>query len=315
MIYKIGFPLTVFLFQLVFCDNSTWQIASYSEQKFVIKKQSLNEERVESSRVRGELGIIADNSKISFFINWGDFANISDANVYYHTNSYGFWEENWEMSDNGQISYSPDPMLMILEILSSDSIIIGIRPKNNNDIRYIFNTTGLRNHLNNNIAFHNIFSGSISDSSNITKIINEENIKTIFHEKIMIKRDTRAVRYIVQDNKNYFFKPIWFNNNVLENFSVGKHTNKLFYFNRWLKKKGVLFTGIDIRIAKYFKNIPDIITYDSIFSIESKGNSIVGYRIDINDFYKVSFPGSNKEEVESIVTFLKNRIIEKNNVL
>ena len=109
---------------------------------------------------------------------------------------------------------------MILEILSSDSIIIGIRPKNNNDIRYIFNTTGLSKHLNNNIPLYNIFSNSISDSSTIAKIIDEKNIKTIFHEKIMIKRDTRTVRSIVQDNKNYFFKPIWFNNSVFENFSV-----------------------------------------------------------------------------------------------
>tara|TARA_B100001057_G_scaffold312693_1_gene312776 strand:- start:151 stop:1050 length:900 start_codon:yes stop_codon:yes gene_type:complete len=299
----------------VFCDNSSWQTVVSSKQNFVIKKQSLNEERIKSSRIRGELGIIADSSKLSFFIDWGDFANISDANIYYYINRYGSWEENWEMSDNGQISYSPDPMLMILEILSSDSIIIGIRPKNNNDIRYIFNTTGLRKHLYNNISLYNILSNSISDFFSNTDIINEKNIKTIFHEKIIIKRDTRVVRSIVKNNKNYFFKPIWFNNNVFESFSVGEHTNKLFYFNRWLKRKGVLFTEKDIRIAKYFKNKPDIITYDSIFSIESEGNSIIGHRININDLYTASFPGSNKEEVESIVTFLKNRIIEKNNVL
>ena len=160
-----------------------------------------------------------------------------------------------------------------------------------------------------------MFSDSILDSSTSANIIDEKHIKTFLHEKIMIKRDTRTVRSIVQNNKNYFFKPIWFNNNVIENFSVEEHTNKLFYFNRWLKKKGVLFTEKDIRIAKYFKKKPDIITYDSMVSIESKGNSIIGYRININDFYTVSFPGSNEEQVQSIVTFLKNRIIEKNNVL
>ena len=138
MIYKIGFFIAIFIFQFIFCNNSTWETVSFSKQKYVIKKQSLNEERVNSSRVRGELGIIVDNSNLSFFINWGDFANISNANIYYNINDYGFWEENWDMSDNGQISYSPDPILMILEILSSDSIIIGIRPKKNNDIRYIF---------------------------------------------------------------------------------------------------------------------------------------------------------------------------------
>ena len=315
MIYKISCFLIVFLFQFILCGNSTWQTVHSSKKKIVIKKQSLNEEIVKSSRVRGELGIIANNLQLSFFINWGDFANISDANIYYYINNYGFWEENWEMSDNGHVSYSPDPILMFLEILSSDSIIIGIRPKNNNDIRYIFNTTGLRKHLNNNIPLYNIFTNSISDFSNVGSINDEKNIKTIFHEKIMIMRDTRTVRSIVQNNKNYFFKPNWFNKSVFENFSVGENTNNLFYFNMWLKRKGVLFTDKDIRIAKYFKNKPDIITYDSIVSIESKGNSIIGYRININDFYTASFPGSNKEEVGSIVTFLKNRIIEKNNVL
>ena len=134
MIYKIGCFLIVFLFQFILCGNSTWQTVHSSKKKIVIKKQSLNEEIVKSSRVRGELGIIANNLQLSFFINWGDFANISDANIYYYINNYGFWEENWEMSNNGQISYSPDPKLMILEVLSSDSIIIGIRPKNKNEI-------------------------------------------------------------------------------------------------------------------------------------------------------------------------------------
>ena len=50
-------------------------------------------------------------------------------------------------------------------------------------------------------------------------------------------------------------------------------------------------------------------------SIKSKGNSVIGYRININDSYTASFPGSNEKEVQSIVAFLKNRIIEKNNVL
>ena len=78
---------------------------------------------------------------------------------------------------------------------------------------------------------------------------------------------------------------------------------------------GIVLNEEFYKIAKYFKNKPDIITYDSIFSIESKGNSIIGHRININDFYTASFPGSNKEEVQSIVTFLKNRIIEKNKIL
>ena len=38
----------------------------------------------------------------------------------------------------------------------------------------------------------------------VGSINDEKNFKTILHEKIMIKRDTRTVRSTVQNNKNYF---------------------------------------------------------------------------------------------------------------
>ena len=314
MICNNGFVLVVFFFQLIFCNDFSWSTIKSKKQNFIIRKESINEERVNSARVRGNIGILADSSRISFFIDWGEFANISDANIYYHLNSYGFWEENWEMSNNGHISFSPDPKLMILEILSCDSIIIGIRPKNKNEIRYIFDTKGLSSHLKNNISFNNLLSNSVSDSLFIKYIEDKNNIDPIIEKAIMIKRDTRTVRSLVKNNKDFFFKPIWFDDNVIKNFSTDKNTNNLFYFNRWLKRKGVLFTDKDIRIAKYFKQRPDIITYDSIISIESKGNSVIGYRIHINNYYIASFPGSKEVEVKSLVTFVKNRILELNKI-
>ena len=314
MVCKRGFFLVLLFYQLIFCSDFSWKTINSTEQNFIIEKESINEERVSSARVRGKLGIIANSSGFSFFVDWGEFANISDANIYYHLNSYGFWEEDWEMSNNGQISYSPDPKLMILEVLSSDSIIIGIRPKNKNEIRYIFNTEGLSSHLKNNISLSYLLFSSIPDSLFITHIVDNKNIRSILKKTIMIKRDARAVRSIVKNNKDFFFKPIWFNGDVIKNFSINKNTNSLFYFNKWLKRKGILFTDKDIRIARHFKKRPDIITYDSIRSVESKGNNIIGYRIYINNLYSASFPGSRELEVRSLVTFVKNRILELNSI-
>ena len=314
MVRKSWFFLVLLFYQLIFCRDFSWKTINSTNQNFIIEKESINEERVSSERVRGKLGIIVNSSRFSFFIDWGEFANISDANIYYHLNSYGFWEENWEMSNNGQISYSPDPKLMILEVLSSDSIIIGIRPKNKNEIRYIFNTEGLSSHLKNNISLNYLLFSSIPDSLFISRIDDNKNIRSILKKTIMIKRDARAVWSVVKKNKKFFFKPIWFDENVIKSFSIDKNTNSLFYFNKWLKRKGILFTDKDIRIARYFKKRPDIITYESIRSVESKGNKIIGYRIYINDLYSASFPGSKELEVQSLVTFVKNRIIELNSI-
>ena len=95
---------------------------------------STNEERITSERVRGDFKIYCDGKSLSLLINWGEFANFSDANIYYYLNNYGLWEENWVMSKNGERSYSPDPLLLLMELTTTDSLTIGIRPKYSNEI-------------------------------------------------------------------------------------------------------------------------------------------------------------------------------------
>ena len=60
-------------------------------------------------------------------------------------------------------------------------------------------------------------------------------------------------------------------------------------------------------MSRVAKN-PVIIPYDTIYDVNLKGNSIVGYRININNKYFTTFTSSNKDQVQSIVLFLKNRI-------
>ena len=139
--------LIVFLTNICLPSVQGWESKLREDGKLIISNLSLNEERVFSSRVRGKLSIILDNQNLLLAINWGDFANLSDANVFYNIKEYGLFEEDWKLSNDGKVAYSPNPVLMLLEILVSDTLIIGIRPKYNNEIRYTFNISNLSEHL------------------------------------------------------------------------------------------------------------------------------------------------------------------------
>ena len=133
------------------------------------------------------------------------------------------------------------------------------------------------------------------------------NIKQIFNKDILIKRDARFVKYKTRHNDLFFFNsflnPVNFDKNLL----TSNNTSDLFYFNKWLRRKGVLFTDVDIRIFKFFKDSPTVIPYENIDSLSLKGNDITGYRIHLNNKHIASFPKSTKDEVQSVFTFLKNR--------
>ena len=62
--------------------------------------------------------------------------------------NYGLWEEDWSMAKNGEISYAPDPLLLLMQLTTMDSLAIGIRPKYLNEIRYYFNIIGLSDIIN-----------------------------------------------------------------------------------------------------------------------------------------------------------------------
>ena len=93
-----------------------------------------------------------------------------------------------------------------------------------------------------------------------------------------------------------------------KNYQLEVSDGILFFFNRWLKKTGTLFTEKDIRVVKFLNRSPVIIPYDTIYDVNLKGNSILGYRININNKYLTTFTSSNKNQVQNIVLFLKNRI-------
>ena len=95
--------LIVFLTNICLPSVQGWESKLREDGKLIISNLSLNEERVFSSRVRGKLSIILDNQNLLLAINWGDFANLSDANVFYNIKEYGIFEEDWKLSNDGEL--------------------------------------------------------------------------------------------------------------------------------------------------------------------------------------------------------------------
>ena len=304
-----------FIFNLILCNsvNSTWYIEKGINQNnnnayIFLSNSSTNEERITSERVRGEFKIYCDGHNLNLLINWGEFANFSDANIYYYLNNYGLWEENWVMSNNGERSYSPDPLLLLMELTTTDSLTIGIRPKYSNEIRYYFNNKGLAEIIwkNQNIfgQYSDLIKNVFNDSSNVD---DKTYLKSKLQSFISRKQDTRSLRISLYENDKFFFKPIWYQSKLVSSHHINSNSNNIIYFNRWLKKKGTLFTDNDIRVTKIFTNKPKIIKYTDIHNVKVKGNMVIGYSIHINDKYFTSFSKIKKNQAEEIKNFIINR--------
>ena len=307
--------LVTILLNLILCNNidRSWIIdkgynQSTGREFIALVNTSTNEERITSERVRGEFKIYCDGKNLNLLINWGEFANTSDANIYYYLNDYGLWEENWIMSNNGERSYSPDPLLFLLQLTTTDSLAIGIRPKYSNEIRYYFNNKGLSTIISEN---QNIFG---EYSSIIKQVFDNSYIgkdKTYFKNKlrsfISNWHDARSLRVSLNENDKFFFKPIWYESKLLSTGLTDSGSNNIIFFNRWLKKKGTLFTDNDVRVTKLFSKKPKIIQYADIHDVEVKGNTVTGYRIHINNKYFSSFSNIKKNQIEEVKNFLINR--------
>ena len=119
--------------------------------------------------------------------------------------------------------------------------------------------------------------------------------------------DARSLRVSLNENDKFFFKPIWYESKLLSTGLTDSGSNNIIFFNRWLKKKGTLFTDNDVRVTKLFSKIPKIIQYADIHDVEVKGNTVTGYRIHINNKYFSSFSNIKKNQIEEVKNFLINR--------
>ena len=315
MIPRLIIAFTSFV-SFVLCNNSgNWLVKSgYSpdaDKNFIfLSNTSTNEERITSERVSGKFTIYCDGDRLSLSINWGEYANLSTGNVYYYMSNYGLWEEDWSMAKNGEISYAPDPLLLLMQLTTTDSLAIGIRPKYLNEIRYYFNIIGLSDIINSNQDIFGEYSQIINEVfRDSNKTSGKENLNNILSDYISKEIDLRSLRVKLFDNDKFIFRPIWYESKLEASHNISAGDKNIIYYNRWLKKKGTLFTHEDIRVTRMFVKAPKIIPYKDITDVQIKGNIISGYRLHINNRYLTSFSRTKKDKVEQIKKFIINRSI------
>ena len=228
-----------FLLSLIFCNNSgLWSVENgynlgAAKNYILLSNTSTNEERITSERVRGKFTIYCDGVRLSLSINWGEYANLSTANVYYYMGGYGLWEDNWKMSNSGEISYASDPLLLLMQLTTTDSLAIGIRPKYLNEIRYYFNISGLTEIINSNQDIFGEYSQIISkvfhDSDKTSGKVSQYNMLKDYISKEM---DIRSLRVKLFDNDKFVFRPIWYESKLEASHNITTDDSKIIYYNR-----------------------------------------------------------------------------------
>ena len=247
-------------------------------------------------------------------IDWGEYANESIGNVYYYIYDYGLWEENWRMSKNGDISYSEDPLLLLAQLMTNDSLAIGIRPKYSNEIRFYFNNSDLVDIIYDNKEIFSEYSDMFKQFFIAYETPPEkQELKNAFDGYISKQMDLRELKISLSKKDRFVFSPIWFESKLDHFQHSGTSDENIFYFNKWLKKKGTLFTSAKIIVTKMFKKEPMVIAYKDVKRVEVKGNKIIGYRIHVNDKYLTHFSKIEKNKVVELKNFILNRSLDAKN--
>ncbi len=319
MYHRLSIILLIFK-NIALCDNhSDWKVdTGYDIDKdkryILLSNSSTNEERITSERVVGELRIYCDGSILNLMIDWGEYANESIGNVYYYIYDYGLWEENWRMSKNGDISYSEDPLLLLAQLMTNDSLAIGIRPKYSNEIRFYFNNSDLVDIIYDNKEIFSEYSDMFKQFFIAYETPPEkQELKNAFDGYISKQMDLRELKISLSKKDRFVFSPIWFESKLDHFQHSGTSDENIFYFNKWLKKKGTLFTSAKIIVTKMFKKEPMVIAYKDVERVEVKGNKIIGYRIHVNDKYLTHFSKIEKNKVIELKNFILNRSLDEKN--
>ena len=313
MYHRLSIILLIFI-NITLCDNhSDWKVDTghdidKDKRYILLSNSSTNEERITSERVVGELRIYCDGSILNLMIDWGEYANESIGNVYYYIYDYGLWEENWRMSKNGDISYSEDPLLLLVQLMTNDSLAIGIRPKYSNEIRFYFNNSDLVDIIYDNKEIFSEYSDMFKQLFIAYETPPEkQELKNEFDGYISKQMDLRELKISLSKKDRFVFSPIWFESKLDHFQHSGISDENIFYFNKWLKKKGTLFTSAKIIVTKMFKKEPMVIAYKDVEKVEVKGNKIIGYRIHVNDKYLTHFSKIEKNKVVELKNFILKR--------
>ena len=281
--------------------DSTYSIANL-KGGVNFTKSSTNRQIINYDRVRGELNIFIDiNGNIIPSIHWHQFVGIGDSYVSYKTNLHKTAYHVMKVSNNFDESILPFPYEFLLELEQTDSITFYVKPRDHNQIKYTFNTSRFKSHIDNNSNLY----GKYLKYKNTTGFIASDSLNKVIYFKryLSIEKRFQTFEHLNDFPKKFIFRPNWISKELIDNYNVLGDENVLLLINQWDKFIGCLLT----HDAFYFKLDLNTDSYRLQFSdinnISIGGSKYLGYNLKVND-YKIYLGTLNKNQIKKFKIFI-----------
>ena len=297
----------IFLFSFIISKDFNWTVDStYTlnnlDKKTKITNTSINKQIINYERVNGEINIFIDiNGNIVPSIHWHQFVGIGDSYVSYNTNLYKIAYHVMKVSNDFDESLLPFPYEFLLELEHTDSITFFIRPKNSNQIKYLFNTSKFKTHINsNNRLYRNYLKYKKTMGFESSNSLNEDKY---YRRYLAIEKGFQKLEHLNDFPKKFIFRPQWISKELINNYNVIGDQNILLLINQWEKFIGCLLTHDSFYFKLDLNNDSYRLHYDDIKTISVGGSKYLGYHLKINN-YKVYIGSLKKKQIKKLKYFI-----------
>ena len=272
----------------------------------ILSKRSIDKQIFNYDRIYGWLSIRSNGEKVDIDIKWGGFISVGRSYVKYRIGDNELRGDSWLISGEYDITVSPDPFLMLLQMSTSEKAVFYTTPKGLTQVSYSFELEGLKQVLDQYTNLFKDYAGwvsSMNDSTDIARSIDpfHHNVKKYFQQENIFRRLSKKI----DQYPAYTLRPIWHIDPIRTRFElILPEQDIFFYYNKWMKETGILFTRNDLRFIGSRKGSPHVVKYHEIDTVELIGNALTGYRYRINgeDLYTIF--QSEPRERKAIEIFL-----------
>ena len=302
----VGIIFIIFLTELNAQPATTdWFIETIKDttrdkESIILSKRSIDKQIFNYERLYGWLSIRSNGEKVDIDIKWGGFISVGRSYVKYRIGDNELRGDSWLISGEYDITVAPDPFLMLLQMSISEKAVFYTTPKGLTQVSYSFELEGLKEVLDQYTNLFKDYAGwvsSMNDSTDIPRSIDpfHHNVNKYFQQENIFRRLSKKI----DQYPAYTLRPIWHIDPIRTRFElILPEQDVFFYYNKWMKETGILFTRNDLRFIGSRKGSPHVVKYHEIDTFELIGNALTGYRYRINgeDLYTIfkSEPGERK---------------------
>ena len=254
------------------------------KESIILSKRSTSTQIFNYERIYGRLSIRSNGDKLDIYMNWGGFISVGKSYVKCKIGDNELRGDSWLISGEYDITVAPDPFLMLLQMSTSEKAIFYTTPKGLTQLSHSFHLAGLKEILDQYPHIFYTYADWISrmkDSTNIDQFTGSfgNNVDKYFQQETIFRRLNKKIEHYPE----YMLRPIWHIDSLRAKFELSLPDEDIFfYYNRWIKKTGILFTRYDIMFQESSSEMPRVVPYRDIDKVTLNGNAFLGYRLMIN---------------------------------